>query len=40
MCYFIYYDNNEPMQNYMEDNRLVRKKEPRFIPDEDKNEKE
>lgn len=37
--YFIYYDNNEPMQNYMEDNRLVRKKEPRFIPDEDKNEK-
>jgi len=37
--YFIYYDNNEPMQNYMEDNRLVRKKEPRFIPQEEDNEK-
>lgn len=37
--YFIYYDNNEPMQSYMEDNRLVRKKEPRFVPDEEKSEK-
>ncbi len=37
--YFIYYDNNEPMLNYMENNRLLRKKEPRFIPPEDDNKK-
>jgi len=37
--YFIYYDQNDPMQDYMEENRIVRKKEPRFVPDEEKEEK-
>ena len=31
--YFIYYDTNEAMQDYMIDNRLVKAKEPHFYPE-------
>ncbi len=37
--YFIYYDTNEVMQTYMEDNRLTRPKEARFTPTDTENKK-
>lgn len=37
--YFIYYDTNEAMQDYMIDNRLVKAKEPPLYPNTEKTEK-
>jgi hypothetical protein len=37
--YFIYYDTNESMQAYMEDNRLTRPKEARFTSVDTENKK-
>ncbi len=37
--YFIYYDTNPAMQDYMIDNRLVKPKEPRLYPEEEKPKK-